>query len=393
MKSKSLEATKIKTNVVFKHLATSQKRIIVEQGGTRSGKTYNILMWLIFGYAFNNTGKTITICRKTYPSLRASSMRDFFDILKEHGIYNEDDHNKSNSEYQLEGNLFEFISLDQPQKVRGRKRAILYINEANELYYEDWQQLILRTTEKAILDYNPSDEFHFIYDKIIPREDCDFFVTTYNDNPFLDDNIIKEIERLKLIDAEYWKIYGLGERGQSRSLVFSHSSIDLIPDEAKLKAYGMDFGYSQDPTSLIAMYHYGDTIYLDELIFQTGMTNQDIANRLKDLQLDRRDLIWADSSEPKSIEEIHRMGFNIRPVIKGGDSINMGIDIMRRYKLVITSRSINLIKEFRNYKYIEDKNGKVLNKPIDAFNHGIDASRYACMMTFSRPNVGHYAVR
>lgn len=350
-------------------------------------------MWIIFKFTYENTGLTVTICRKTYPALRASCMRDFFEILKTYDIYKEENHNKTNSEYLLNGNLIEFISLDQPQKLRGRKRDLLYINEANEMYFEDWQQLIFRTTGKVILDYNPSDEYHFIYDKIKPRDDCDFFITTYLDNPFLDESIISEIERLKDIDLNYWKIYGLGERGQSRSLIFSHNQIDTIPEEAKFKAFGLDFGYSNDVTSIVAVYELHGTLYLDELLYKTGMTNSDIGNYLKSLEIDRTNIIWCDSSEPKSIEELHRMGFNTRPVKKGPDSINIGIDIMRRHQLIATSRSLNLIKEFRNYKYIEDKNGNVLNKPVDAFNHAIDAVRYACMMTFSRPNVGKYSIR
>lgn len=383
----------LQTNVVFKHLVESNKRIVVEQGGTRSGKTYNILIWILLYYIARNTKKTITICRKTYPALRASAMRDFIEIAQNIGWYSEDAHNKSNSEITIKGNLIEFISMDHPQKIRGRKRDLLFCNEANELTLEDWRQLILRTTDRVIIDYNPAEEFHWIYDHVLPRDDCEFHVTTYKNNPFLDENVVQEIERLKQVDENYWRVYGLGERGQSRSLVFGHNTIDNIPEEATLKAYGMDFGYTNDPTTLIAMYLHRDTIYLDELIYKTGMTNQDISNSLRGLAIDSRDLIWADSSEPKSIEEIHRMGFNVRPVVKGADSINMGIDILRRYQIVLTSRSLNLIKEFRNYKYIEDKNGKVLNKPIDAFNHGIDAARYAAMMTFSRPNVGKYSIR
>lgn len=167
--------TTIDTNVVCEHLLNTDKKIIVEQGGTRSGKTYNILIWLIFYYCPDNRNKTITICRKTFPSLRASVMRDFISILQEHQMYSEEAHNKSSSEYILYGNLVEFISLDLPQKVRGRKRDLLFINEANELYWEDWQQLLFRTKEKIIIDYNPSDEYHWIYDKVIPRDDCAFF--------------------------------------------------------------------------------------------------------------------------------------------------------------------------------------------------------------------------
>ena len=383
---------KIQSNIVFEHLQESNKRITIEQGGTRSGKTYNILMWLIFGYAMNNLGKTITICRKTYPSLRASSMRDFFDILKQYEIYNEADHNKSNSEYRLEGNLFEFISLDQPQKVRGRKRDVLYINEANELYFEDWQQLIFRTTEKAILDYNPSDEFHFIYDKIKPREDVDFYITTYKDNPFLSDEIKNEIERLKSIDENYWKIYGEGQIGSSKALIFRINECNNIPIDAKFLSYGMDFGFTNDPTTLIEIYKQGDNIYLKELIFQTGLTNKDISDKLEFHEIERKE-IFADSSEPKSIEELYRMGWNIKPATKGQGSVNIGIDMMKRYNIFVTKDSVNMIKEFKNYKWQEDKNGNVLNTPVDFFNHSIDAVRYGIYDKLARPNYGKYAVR
>lgn len=381
-----------KVNKVFKHLEKSDKRITIEQGGTRSGKTYNILLWLIFGYAFKNTGKTITICRKTYPALRSSSMRDFFDILKEHDIYEEADHNKSNSEYRLEGNLFEFISLDQPQKVRGRKRDVLYINEANELYFEDWQQLIFRTTEKAILDYNPSDEFHFIYEKIKPREDADFYITTYKDNPFLSAEIISEIERLKNVDDNYWKIYGLGQIGSSQALIFRINECVSIPEDAKFLSYGMDFGFTNDPTTLVGIYQQGDNIYLKELLYQTGLTNRDINDKLKLNEVERKE-VFADSAEPKSIEELYRMGWNIKPATKGQGSVNIGIDMMKRYQIHVTKDSVNMIKEFRNYKWQEDKNGNILNVPVDMFNHTIDAIRYGLYDKLARPNYGKYAVR
>ena len=201
----------VSTNVVYRHLLNSDKRITVEQGGTRSGKTYNILLWIILHYSTTNKGMVVTICRKAFPSLRASVMRDFFEILRGMHMYREEYHNKSSNEYWLNGNLIEFISLDQPQKIRGRKRDVLYLNEANELFFEDWQQLIFRTKGKVILDYNPSDTFHWIYERVIPREDCDFYQTTYKDNPFLEDTIISEIERLKDTDEDYWRVYGLGE--------------------------------------------------------------------------------------------------------------------------------------------------------------------------------------
>jgi phage terminase large subunit len=382
----------ITTNKIFKHLENSTKRITIEQGGSRSGKTYNILMWLIFSYSNKNSGKTITICRKTYPALRASSMRDFFDILKKYDLYKEVNHNKSNSEYLLNNNLFEFISLDQPQKVRGRKRDMLYINEANELYFEDWQQLILRTTDKAILDYNPSDEFHFIYEKIKPRDDAEFFITTYRDNPFLDIETVNEIERLRFVDENYWKIYGLGQVGSSQALIFRINECNSIPAEAKFLSYGMDFGFTNDPTTLVAIYQQGDNIYLKELLYQTGLTNRDIDEKLKFHSVERKE-IFADSAEPKSIEELYRMGWNVKPATKGQGSVNIGIDMMKRYQIHVTKDSVNMIKEFRNYKWQEDKNGNVLNTPVDMFNHTIDAIRYGLYDKLARPNYGKYAVK
>ena len=382
----------ITTNKIYRHLDNSTKRITIEQGGSRSGKTYNILMWLIFAYSNRNSGKTITICRKTYPALRASSMRDFFDILKKYDLYKEANHNKSNSEYLLNNNLFEFISLDQPQKVRGRKRDMLYINEANELYFEDWQQLILRTTDKAILDYNPSDEFHFIYEKIKPRDDAEFFITTYKDNPFLDIETVNEIERLRFVDENYWKIYGLGQVGSSQALIFRINECNSIPPEAKFLSYGMDFGFTNDPTTLVAIYQQGDNIYLKELLYQTGLTNRDIDEKLKFHSIDRKE-IFADSAEPKSIEELYRMGWNIKPATKGQGSVNIGIDMMKRYQIYVTKDSVNMIKEFRNYKWQEDKNGNVLNTPVDMFNHTIDAIRYGLYDKLARPNYGKYAVK
>ena len=383
---------KITTNVIFKHLQKSNKKITIEQGGTRSGKTYNILLWLIFDYCTRNTRKTITICRKTFPSVRASVMRDFIDILKQYKIYSEDHHNKSNSEYWLFGNLVEFISLDQPQKVRGRKRDVLFINEANELYFEDWQQLVFRTTEKIIIDYNPSDEYSWIYDNVIPREDAEFYKTTYLDNPFLHKSIISEIELLKQTDETYWQIYGLGERGVSKSTIFQYIEVNTIPEDARFISYGMDFGYVNDPTVLVSVYQKDFNLYCKEHLYQTKMTANDIYLKLKEIGVDR-DPIFCDSAEPRLIDELRRMGFNTKHTIKGRDSVNAGIDLLKRYKLHITSDSENMIREFRNYKWIEDKNGKLTNTPVDANDHTIDSLRYATYNMLSQPNYGKYAVR
>lgn len=381
----------IDTNVVFKHLEYSDKRITVEQGGTRSGKTYNILLWIILAYSVKNKNKTITICRKTFPSLRASVLRDFIDILRGIDAYREESHNKSSNEYHLNGNLIEFISLDQPQKIRGRKRDLLYINEANELTFEDWQQLIMRTEGKVILDYNPSDAFHWIYDRVVPRNDAEFYKTTYLDNPFLDDTIKLEIERLKNTDADYWRIYGLGERGATRAAVFQFGVSE--EPKGKLLCYGLDFGYTNDPSALVAIYKDGDNLYIDELLYHTHLTNPDISDKLHDLGLSRRDEIYADSAEPKSIEELYRLGWNVKPASKGADSVRSGIDALKRHKLYLTKRSTNAITEFQNYRWKEDKNGNLLRDPIDQHNHAIDATRYATQAKITRPNYGVYALR
>ena len=381
----------LKTNIVFENLVDSDKKIIINQGGTRSGKTFNILLYIIFYYCLNNSNKTITICRKTYPALRATVLRDFINILREHNLYSEDNHNKSSSEYNLFGNLIEFISLDQPVKVRGRKRHLLFINEANELFWEDWQQLLFRTSDKIILDYNPSEEYHWIYDKIIPREDANFLKTTYQDNPFLEQSLIDEIERLKYTDEQYWQIYGLGEKGISKATIFNYVECNQVPFEAEVVSFGMDFGFTNDPTALVKVSKLDNNLYIEELLYRTMMTTGDIHNFLKGKV--NREPIYADSSEPRIIEELRRMGWSIRASLKGRDSVNAGIDLLKRFKIHIHKDSTNAIQEFRNYKWLEDKTGKLTNKPEDKNNHIADAVRYATYSILSKPNFGKYAIR
>ena len=382
----------VNVNVVFEHLLDSKSKIVIEQGGTRSGKTYNILLYIIFHYCQVNKGKTITICRKTFPALRASVMRDFLDILKQHDKYDEELHNKSNSEYELSGNLVEFISLDQPQKVRGRKRNLLFINEANELDFEDWQQLVFRTEDKIILDYNPSDEYHWIYDKVKDRDDADFYITTYLDNPFLEPSIKAEIERLKDTDEQYWQIYGLGQKGISMATIFNFTETNVIPEDAEFVSYGADAGYTNDPTTLVSVYKKDYNLYIKEHLYQTQMTTVDIHNKWKQIGI-TREPIYFDSAEPRLIEELRRMGWNVRPSIKGADSVNAGIDLLKRFKIHIYKDSHNAIQEFRNYKWQEDKSGKLMNKPVDKNNHLIDATRYATYSVLSKPNFGRYAIQ
>ncbi len=388
-----MSSLKIKTSNVFERNYSASTKIVVNQGGTRSGKTYSLCQLLIVK-ALEISGKRYSIVRKSLPSLKLSVMRDFFEILNNLDLYNESNHNKSDHTYLLNGNTFEFISLDQPQKKRGTKRHYLFCNEANELSWEDFFQLIIRTEEKVYIDFNPSETHHWIYDKVLSRDDATLIKSTYLDNPFLTSELVKEIERLKYTDDEYWKIYGLGERGFSKSIIFNKVEIiGTVPAEAKELAIGLDFGFTNDPTAIIEVYEQEGALILNELIYERGLTNQDIAGTLHNFGIDRRRVIFGDSAEPKSIEEIYRLGFNIKPASKGKDSINIGIDLMKRYNIKVTSKSKNLISELNSYKWQEDKNGYLINKPIDSNNHAIDAVRYAVMMSKARPNIGKYAIK
>jgi len=315
-------------------------------------------------------------------------MRDTIEILETMGLYSESNHNKSESTYQIGKSMIEFVSVDSPQKIRGRKRHICFINEGNELTKEEFFQLNIRTTERMIIDFNPSEHF-WVFDDVIPREDCDTFITTYKDNPFLSESLVAEIERLKQVDEYYWKVYGLGELAAIRGVVFSNYEMkSFVPDDYELKGYGMDFGFTNDPTTLIEIRMGDGELWVRELIWRTGMTNQDIAERIRELGIENE--IVADSSEPKSIEELRREGVNIRGATKGQDSIRAGIDLLRRYKINVHPDSMNLNKEFKSYKYKQDKDGNFSNQPIDRFNHGVDALRYYIFTNLNGSGYGEY---
>ncbi len=380
---------KIKTTNVFHKAYGSKTRITCLQGGTRSSKTYSLCQLFIVK-CLEETGKVFTICRKTLPALKGTAYRDVLNILKELDLYLEENHNKSDLSYKLNGNIIEFISVDQPQKIRGRKRNYLWLNEANEFSYEDWQQLILRTTDKIYLDYNPSDPYSWIYEKVHTRDDCTFLQSTYQANPFLDADTIAEIERLKELDPDYWRVYGLGEIGTIQTMIFRN--FNLVDDmQGKLIGYGLDFGFTNSPTALVEVRQQDDQLYIKELLYEKRLTNTDLANKLKELGISRQAEIIGDSAEPKSIEEIYRQGFNIKPAKKGA-GIHLGLDIMRRYKLHITKDSVNAIKEFRGYKWATDKNGDVLNTPVKVNDHLVDACRYLCLNKLSINHSGKYYI-
>mgnify|MGYP003120203273 FL=1 len=369
-------------------------RIQIHQGGTRSGKTYSICQALIEWCVNNkNAGWVITIIRKTMPALKASVMRDFFEILENEDWYSEANHNKSSSQYILFGNVIEFVSIKEPQRIRGRKRHIAFLNEANELTFEDFTQIILRTSEILIMDFNPSDVFSWIYDKVMTRDDCSFFQTTYLDNPFLDKNTIKEIEYLKLTDANYWRVFGLGERGLNISAIFPHfNQVDRTPDRAKFISFGLDWGFTNDPSALISVYKDGLDLYVEEHLYETGLTNKDLMRKLRDLGIERQEII-ADSAEPKSITEFERKGFLIKGAKKGPDSIRLGIDVMKRHRINITKESTNLIKEMQSYKWKTNRDGNQINEPeANQKDHAIDALRYVCLNKLMENYSGKYYI-
>jgi phage terminase large subunit len=383
----------IKTTNVFKKNYDATERFVVNIGGSRSTKTYSILQLLLIKALESTEPLVISIVRKSLPSLRISVMRDFFNILKQLDIYDVELHNKTENTYMLNSTMFEFFSIDDAQKRRGTKRDILFINEANELTWEDFFQLQIRTTTQIFMDFNPSEYFWY-NDKLQIRDDVKTIHSTYKDNPFLNQDQINEIERLQHTDHQYYQIYALGQFAGAMDRIYSFTPVDDIPvDVAKLVALGLDFGFTNDPTSLIEVWKHEDNLYLNELLYDKGMTNQDIAEAMKEYNVDRFIDIIADSAEPKSVEEISRMGFNIKPAQKGPDSIKNGIDILKRHKLHVTKDSINLIKEFNNYKWVTDKDGNKLNKPIDMFNHALDAVRYVALNKLKTKYSGHYNIR
>ncbi len=356
-------------------------KILVLQGGSRSSKTYTLAQKHINELIKpENAGRgdVLTIVRKTFPSLRASIMRDFFEILTDMGLYEPRFHNRTENTYKLEGNLVEFLSMDSPQKKRGTKRRWLWVNEANELEYEDFFQLSIRTEEKITLDYNPSDEFHWIYDKVIPREDAGFDRSTYKDNTFLVENIVKEIERLKDVDPEYWKIYGLGEKGISKATIYDNWDIvSSMPKEANHRRYGVDFGYNH-PSVVLEMAIIENDVWIDEIVYETRLTNSQLIDRMRQAGVDKNVLMRADSAEPDRIQEISDAGYMIEGAKKGAGSVRDGIDNIKRCRLHITKRSVNTTKEIKNYKWRENpKTGEVMDEPVAFKDDAMAAKRYA----------------
>lgn len=355
------------------------KRYVINEGGTRSGKTFAVLSAL---YVIADTVPNIliSVVSETFPHLRKGAIRDFTGILQNWCLWDQSCWNKTESTYTLSttGSQIEFFSADSPDKVHGPARDILFLNEAQNISYEIARHLFVRTSGTVFIDFNPTHEF-WAHTELKADPSTYWGHSTYLDNPFLTSNQIKEIERNKRHE-HWWRVYGLGLIGQLDGLVFSEfEMIDQLP--ATASCYGLDFGYTNDPSALIGVLIKDDTLYLDEVIYSTGLRNADLVQLMKSEGITRTVPIYADSAEPKSIDDIYLSGFNIHPATKGKDSVMWGLDLMKQYKIKITKRSTNLIKEFRNYTFAKDKEGKALNAPIDAWNHGIDAARYAVSMT------------
>ena len=389
----------MKFTKVFVKIAEGFKnsRFIINQGGSSSSKSYSAIQLIIIKALKSNEPKLFSIVSETIPHLKRGVMRDFFKIIIESGLYREEHHNKTDSTYQLGNWTIEFFSADNDAKLRGARRDFLFVNECNRITWDAFTQLEIRTRDKIFLDFNPVSRF-WVHSKLMnPNNSYSFIKSTYLDNvdhltgrPLLEESIIKAIESRKPVydlegnilsgDEQFWKVYGLGEVGSMEGVIFNNwETVDSIPDVGKWSAFGLDFGFTNDPTAIVRVVYQGGDLWIEELCFEPGLTNPDIVEKLKSVGVGTLDDIIADSSEPKSIAEIRRGGFRAcRGVKKGPDSITNGIDILKRYRIKIHKKSTNLIEEFSNYQWFKTKDGEYLNKPIDNFNHGIDAIRYVC---------------
>ena len=318
---------RLETTPVFTKNYSSDKKIVINRGGTRSSKTVSIVqqcvLWLMTGRLTRNLeipkGVWSTV-RKYSTTLDATVIRDFEEELNKHRIFDLVQHNKTKKTYKYQDRLVEFIGADDEQKLRGAKRNILYCNEGNELEYKtEFFQLLMRTEDKVIIDFNPDDENIWINTELeqkryFDKNDVEIIVSTYKDNTFLPSSLISEIEYLQQTDPEFWKIYGLGEYGKVFGLIFdNYNIVDGIPQDAKFIAYGQDFGFTNDPSALVGVWMQNGELWVKELIYQRGLTNQDLASKYKELGIYQGQYIVADSAEPKSIQELINLQFSVYP--------------------------------------------------------------------------------
>jgi phage terminase large subunit len=351
------------------------KKIRIVQGGTSASKTISILLWLI-NLCQSDTKPTLTsVVSESVPHLKRGSLRDFKNIMIAHGYWKDALWNATDSIYTFEtGSKMEFFSTDNGDKLRGARRDRLFMNEANNCTLDAFDQLEVRTKEFVYLDFNPTNEFWAFTDIMPLRQDWEKIILTYKDNEALSQEIIDSIEQRKNRKG-WWQVYGEGQLGEVEGKIYKDwAIIDDIPHEARLERRGLDFGYTNDPTAIVDLYYYNGGYILDEVCYQKGMSNKEIADVLKNLI---PCMVIADSAEPKSIDEIRLYGINMMPAVKGAGSINQGIQYVQQQRISVTKRSGNLIKEYRNYLWSTDKQGKILNEPEGGLDHALDAVRYA----------------
>ena len=378
----------IDTTISFDNLLNANKRVTQHIGGTRSGKTYAILQWLIVR-AIQET-LDITVVRRTVPSLKRSVIKDFKDILTTLGIWETERYNISDRIFTFgNGSTLSFINTDDPEKLRGVKSDVLFIDEASEIDEESYFQLSIRCQGSIVLAYNPTvSPYHWLRE----MDDCERFITTYKDNPYLPTEMVKAIEDLEHKNPKYWAIYGKGEFAPNDKSIFTFQIVDEQPIE-ELVAMGLDFGFSNDPTAMVAVHKKGDMLYVRELLYEKGMVTKDIIDFLDKINVGNTE-IWADSAEPRLIEEIYRAGFNIKPVKKGPDSIRFGIGVLQNYGICVDRKSQNLINELYSYEWATDKYGIQLDKPQGGLDHLIDGLRYVAMsrLSIKQQNKGKYTL-
>lgn len=374
-------AQKYNPNYLFLHENWDRYKFFLLQGGGRSGKTYSIYHFIIWMFnKYPNAGIELDAVRDSFPILRATILKEFIDVLDELGMYREDAHNMSNHRIEINGNFFNYYSVDTEIKARGRKRHILWLNEPNNIKKPIIDQLLIRTIHKVIADFNPSEPVgtaHWLYDDLMVRENAGTITTTYKDNPFLEKSLVEEIELYQTKDPEFYKVFGQGQRAAARKgQIFTHfRRSEDIPYGNYF--YGLDFGKSNDPTALIRfMFDDGD-LFAEEVIYQTNLTSAEIVAIMKQRGVKPNEPIYADSAEPLMIREIKNAGFNIHGAEKGKGSISGGIDKIKSMNVYLTNGSKNLWTEAQWYCWKLDANEQPINEPIDLHNHGMDAMRYA----------------
>ncbi len=376
----------MKTTSVFEKNITAfnnKVRRIVNQGGTSSSKTYSVLQLLLLIALKRTKPTSIHVCSETLPHLKLGAIKDFENILKSDGLFNEKNINKTDLKYFFGNNYIQFFSADAPGKVTGPRRDILYLNECSNIPYNIVSEMEMRTTECIFYDFNPVADF-WISEKVLNLPCSEFILikSNYKDNHLLPATVVSDIELKASRDPNFKKIHVDVEFGTYEGLIFkSFKLVDDVPETDRV-VRGLDFGFTNDPTAIVDIYFNGGEIWLDEIMYRTGMTNQDLIQFLKTQNAIKT---IADSAEPKSIEEIRRSGLNIEAAVKGADSIRRGLDLMQSYPINVTKRSVNLIKELRGYKWATDRAGNQLNEPIDVNNHGIDAVRYGCLKLLGKP--------